>query len=134
MADMVRENEQRIATYTEQLKEKDDRIKALEQELQTLKNSSEASSANHETAAKVDHNDLAEIHRQYAAVLSTLNAKKCSPSNAYRLAGTACSKIRDCIGIAELKIVNEVTYQSTLERLGDPKLSVKGINQERSLF
>ena len=72
MADMVRENEQRIATYTEQLKEKDDRIRALEQELRTLKNSSEASSANHEAAAKVDRNDLAEIHRQYAAVLSTL--------------------------------------------------------------
>ena len=57
-------------------------------------------------------------------------AKKCSLSNAYRLAGTARSTIRDLIGIAELKIVNEVTYQSTLERLGDPKLSVKGIEQE----
>jgi len=34
------------------------------------------------------------------------------------------------LGIAELKIVNEVTYQSTLERLGDPKLPVKGIQQE----
>ena len=130
MADMVRENEQRIATYTEQLKEKDDRIKELEQELRSLKNSSEASSANHEAAAKVDRNDLAEIHRRYAAVLSTLNAKKCSLNNAYRLAGTARSTIRDFIGIAELKIANEVTYQSTLERLGDPKLSVKGIEQE----
>ena len=68
MADKVREHEQRIATYTEQLKEKDGRIKALELELRTLKNSSEASSANHEAAAKVDRNDLAEIHRRYAAV------------------------------------------------------------------
>ena len=109
MADMVRENEQRIATYTEQLKEKDDRIKALEQELRFLKNSSEASSANHEAAAKVHRNDLAEIHRRYAAVLSTLNAKKCSLNNAYRLAGTARSTIREFIGIAQLKIVNEVT-------------------------
>ena len=110
MADIVRENEQRIATYTEQLKEKDDRIKELEleQELRSLKNSSEASSANHEAAAKV----------------------KCSLNNAYRLAGTARSTIRDFIGIAELKIVNEVTYQSMLERLGDPKLPVKGIEQE----
>ena len=124
MADMVRENEQRIPTYTEQLKEKDDLIKALEQELRTLKNSSEASSA------KVDRNDLAEIHRRYAAVLSTPKEKKCSLNNSYRLAGTARSTIRDFIGIAELKIVNEVTYQSTLERLGDPKLSVKGIEQE----
>ena len=123
MADMVRENELRIATYTERLKEKDDRIKALEQELRSLKDSSEASSANHEAAAKVDRNDLAEIHRQYEAVLSTLN-------DAYRLAGTVRSTIRDFIGKAELKIVNEVTYQSTLERLGDPKLSVKGIEQK----
>ena len=73
---------------------------------------------------------LLEIHRRYAAVLSTLNEKKCSLNNAYRLAGTARSTIRDFLGIAELKIVNEVTYQSTLERLGDPKLSVKRIEQE----
>ena len=63
-------------------------------------------------------------------VLSTLNEKKCSLNNVYRLAGTARSTIRDFLGIAELKIVNEVTYQSTLERLGDPKLSVKRIEQE----
>ena len=77
MADIVR---QHIAAYTMQVKEKDDRIKALEQELRTLKNSSEPS-GNHETAAKVDHNGLAEIHRRYAAVLSTLNEKKCSLNN-----------------------------------------------------
>ena len=130
MADMVRQNEHQIAAYKEQLKEKDDRIKALEQELQTLKNSSEPSTNHEAAAAKVDHNDLAEIHRRYAVVLSTLNEKKCSLNNAYRLAGTARSTIRDFLGIAELKIVNEVTYQSTLERLGDPKLSVKRIEQE----
>ena len=129
MADMVQQNEQRIAAYTERLKEKDDRIKALEQELRTLKNSSEPS-ATQETAAKVDRNDLAEIHQRYVAVLSILNQKKCSLNNAYRLAGTASSTMRDFLGIAELKIVNEVTYQSTLERLGDPKLAVKGIEQE----
>ena len=129
MADMVRQNEQRIIAYTEQLRAKDDRIKALRQELRTRKNSSEPS-ANHEAAAKVDRNDLAEIHRRYAAVLSTLNEKKCSLNNAYRLAGTARSTMRDFLGIAELKIVNEVTYQSTLERLGDPKLSVERIEQE----
>ena len=129
MADLVRQNEQCIAAYTEQLKEKDDRIKALEQELRALKNCSEPST-NHEAAAKVDRNDLAEIHRRYAAVLSTLHEKKCSLNNAYRLAGTARSTIRDFLGIAELKIVNEVTYQSTLERLGDPKLAVKRIEQE----
>ena len=79
---------------------------------------------------KVDHNDLAKIDPRYVAVLSTLNEKKCSLNNAYRLAGTACSLIRDFIGIAELKIVNEVIYHSTLERLGDPKLSVKEIEQQ----
>jgi len=113
------------------LKERDDRIKALEQQLRTLQNSSEPSAGtNHEAAAKVNWNDLAEIHRRYVAVLSTLNGKKCSLNNAYRLAGTACSMIRDFLGIAELRIVNEVTYKSTLERLGDPKLSVKRIEQE----
>ena len=129
MADIVRQNEQCIIAYTEQLRAKDDRIKALQQELRTLKNSSKPL-ANHEAAAKVDRNDLAEIHRRYVAVLSTLNEKKCSLNNAYRLAGTAHSTIRDFLGIAELKIVNEVTYQSTLERLGDPKLSVERIEQE----
>ena len=63
-------------------------------------------------------------------MLLTLNEKKCSLNNAYRLAGTVRSTIRDFLVIAELKIVNEVTYQSTLERLGDPKLSVKRIEQE----
>jgi len=41
MADMVWQNEQLITAYTEQLKVKDDQIKALEQELRPLKNSSE---------------------------------------------------------------------------------------------
>ena len=40
------------------------------------------------------------------------------------------SALRDFLGIAELRIVNEVTYQGILERLGDPKLSVKRIEQE----
>ena len=79
---------------------------------------------------KVDRNDLVEIHQGYTVVLSTLNKKKCSLNNAYRLAGTACSAIRDFLGIAELKIVNQVTYQSTMERLRDTKLSVKRIKQE----
>jgi len=61
MADMVRQNEQRIAAYTEQMKLKDDRVKALEQELGALKNSSEPT-AHHKTAGKVDRNDLSEIH------------------------------------------------------------------------
>ena len=43
------------------------------------------------------------------------------------LAGTARNTIRDFIGITELRIVNEVTFQSTLEKLGDPKLPVKTI-------
>jgi len=131
MADLVQQNEQHIAAYKEQLKERDDRIKALEQQLRTLQNSSEPSAGtNHEAAAKVDRNDLVEIHRRYTAVLSTLNKKKCSLNNAYRLARTARSTIRDFLGIAELQTVNEVMYESTSERLGDPKLSVKRIEQE----
>ena len=113
------------------MKERDDRIKALEQQLRTLQNSSEPSTGtNHEAAVKVDRSNLAEIHRRYAVVLSTLNEKKCSLNNTYRLARTARSTIRDFLGIAELRIVNKVTYESTLERLGDPKLSVKRIKQQ----
>ena len=64
MADLVRQNEQRLQAYREQLKEKDERIKALEQQLRALQNSSAAPSAanSHKAAAKVDQNDLAEIH------------------------------------------------------------------------
>lgn len=61
-------------------------------------------------------------------MLSTLQEKKCTLTNAYRLAGTTRSTISDFLGVAELKIVNEVTFESTLERLG--KLAVKTIEQE----
>jgi len=80
-----------------------------EQQLWTLHNSSEPSAVtNHETAGKVDRNDLAEIHQQYVTVLSTLNERKRSLNNAYRLIGTARCMIRDFLGIAELRIVNKV--------------------------
>ena len=59
-----------------------------------------------------------------------LNERQCSLNNAYRLAGTACSTIRDFLGLAKLRIVNKVTYKSTLERLGEPKIAVKRIKQE----
>jgi len=49
---------------------------------------------------------------------------------ACRLAGTACSTIKDFLGLGELRIVNKVTYKSTLERLGEPKIAVKRIDQE----
>ena len=130
MADLVPQNDQQIATYKEELKAKDDLIKTLEQQLRTLQNSEPPAVTNHETGAKVDRNDLTEIQQRYAAVLSTLNEKKCGLNNAHRLAGTAHSTVRDFLGIAELRIVNKVTYQNTLERLGDTKLSVKMIKQE----
>lgn len=63
---------------------------------------------NHEAVVKVDRSDLAEIHEQYVTVLSTLNERKRSLNNAYRLIGTACCMIRDFLGIAELRIVNKV--------------------------
>ena len=63
-------------------------------------------------------------------MLSTLQEKKCSLNNAYRLAGTACNTIRDFLGIAKQRIVNQVTFQSTLERVGNPKPAVKTIKQE----
>lgn len=87
-----------------------------------MQNHAEPLPTDHEAAAKVGHNNLAEIHPRFAVDLSALKEKKCSLNNAYRLAGMARSTIKDFLGITELNIVNEMTYQSTLERLGDPKL------------
>ena len=88
MTDLVRHSEQRVAAYKEELREKDQRIKVLEQRPRAMQN------------CVVD-----------------LQEKKCSLNNAYGLAGTASSTIRDFLVIAELGSVNEVTFQSTLERL-----------------
>ena len=56
--------------------------------------------------------------------------EKCSLNNVCRLERTAQSTIRDFLSLAELRIVNEVTFQSTLERVGNPKPAVKTIKQE----
>lgn len=126
MAEYVTETERRIANYKQRARESEGRIRALEQQ-----NRTEPSTNPPETVpSKVDRNDLAEIHRRYAAVLAILKEKKCSLNNAYRLASTARSTVRDFLGIAELRIVSEVTYQRTLERLGDTKMSVKTIERE----
>ena len=110
--------------------ERDGYIKALERQLHELQSNGAEPTTETSAAAKVDRNDLEEVHRRYENVLSVLAERKCSLNNAYRMAGTARSTIRDFLGIAELKIVNEVTYNSTMERLGDPKLSVKAIERE----
>ena len=126
MAEFVRETEQRLENSKRKMREKDEQIEALQAQLRELKDQPEPP-ANQQAVAKVDRNDLEEIHRRYRAVLSVIRERKCSLNNVYRLAGTARSTIRDFLGIAELRIVNNVTYESTLERLGDPKLSVKTI-------
>ncbi|PFX34819.1 hypothetical protein AWC38_SpisGene254 [Stylophora pistillata] len=125
----VRETEQRLANSKRKMRKKDEQIEALQAQLRELKDQPEPP-ANQQAVAKVDRNDLEEIHRRYRAVLSVIRERKCSLNNAYRLAGTARSTIRDFLGIAELRIVNNVTYESTLERLGDPKLSVTTIEDE----
>ena len=56
--------------------------------------------------------------------------EKCSLNNVCRLERTAQSTIRDFLSLAELRIVNEVTFQSTLERVGNPKPAVKTIKRE----
>ena len=114
MADLVRQSEERVAAHKEEIKEKGKWFKALEEQLRAMPNSDVPSSVNQEASAKADRNDLAEIHRRHAAVLSTLQEKKCSLNQAYRLAGTARSIIRDFLGIAKLRIMNEVRFQSTL--------------------
>ncbi|CAH3117522.1 unnamed protein product, partial [Pocillopora meandrina] len=112
--------------FKEEITEKDERINALEQQLRAMQNPEVPSTANQEASAKVDRNDLADD----SSKLHGCAEKKCTLTNAYRLAGTARSTISDFLGVAELKIVNEVTFESTLERLGNPKLAVKTIEQE----
>ena len=130
MVDLVQQSEQHVTAYKEELRGKNEWMKALKQQLQAMQNPAVLSPVNHEVAAKADRNGFAEIHSHHSAVLSTLQEKKCSLNNAYRLAGTAHSIIRDFLGIAELRIVDEVTFQSTLNRVGDPRLAVKTIKQE----
>ena len=59
MTDLVRHSEQRVAAYKEELREKDERIKVLEQQPpRAMQNSAVPSSVNHEAAGKVDCNDF----------------------------------------------------------------------------
>ena len=131
MAGFVRSAEEKIATYKRDNSEQQQQIQTLRQQLTELQNRETASAQPDDiTTAKVDRNDLGEIHRRYSAVLSIIRERKCSLNNAYRLAGTPRSTIRDFLGIAELCIVNERTYESTMELMSDPKLSVKAIEKE----
>ena len=130
MATFVREAEKRVEAYKSRLREADTRISSLEEQLRELQQNGAAPVPDVPVAAKVGRNDLDEIHRRYAKVLAVISDKKCSLNNAYRLAGTARSTVRDFLGIAELKIVNEVTYNSTIERLADPRTAVKEIDRE----
>ena len=117
MTDLVRHSEQRVAAYKEELREKDQRIKVLEQQPRAMQNSAVPSPVIHEAAGKVDRNDLHRNPSTLSGGVVDLQEKKCSLNNAYGLAGTASSTIRDFLGIAELRSVNEVAFQSTLERL-----------------
>ena len=76
MADLVRQSEERVAVYKEEITEKEERIRALEQQLRAMQKPEVPSTANQEASAKVDRNDLDESHRRYAAVLSTLQEKR----------------------------------------------------------
>lgn len=129
MAGFVRKAELRLANYRRKIQEKDEQIEALQVQLWELEDQPEPP-VNQQAEAKVDRNDLEEIHRRYRAVLSVICERKCSLNNAYRLAGAARSSICDFLGIAELWIVNNITYKSTLERLGNPNLSIKTIKHE----
>ena len=117
MTDLVRHSEQRVAADKEELRGKDERIKVLEQQPRAMQNSAVPSPVNHEAAGKVDHNDLHRNPSTLSGGIVDLQEKKCGLNNAYGLAGIASSTVRDFLGIAELGSVNEVTFQSTLERL-----------------
>ncbi|KAL9976819.1 hypothetical protein ACROYT_G014154 [Oculina patagonica] len=71
------------------------RVKKLEQQLRAYAQPMPSQDA--PTAPKVDRNDLDEIHRRYGKVLAVIRERKCSLNNAYRMAETARSTIRDFI-------------------------------------
>ena len=130
MATFVREAGQGVEAYKSRLREADAWIVSLEEQLRELQQNGAALVPDVPVAAKVGRNNLDEIHRRYAKVLAEIAKKKCSLNNAYGLAGTARSTIRDFLSIAELKIVNEVTYNSIIERLAGPRTAVNQIEQE----
>ena len=99
MAGLVRSAEEKIATYKMHNNEQQQQIQTLRQQLTELQNRETASAQPEDiTTAKVDRNDLGEIHRRYSAVLSIITERKCSLNNAYRLAGTPRSTIRRPVG------------------------------------
>ena len=75
MVDLVQQSEQHVAAYKEELRGKNEWMKALKQQLQAMQNPAVLSPVNHEAAAKVDRNGFAEIHSYHSAVLSTLQEK-----------------------------------------------------------
>ena len=93
MAHFVQEAEEKVAAYREKIKESTAHIKALERQLHELRSNGAEPTTETSAAAKVDRNDLEEVHRQYKNVLSVLVDRKCSLNNAYRMAGRACSTI-----------------------------------------
>lgn len=91
MAALVWQSKEHVTAYKEERKEKDEHIKVFKLQLRAMQNPAVPLSANQEATAKVDHNNLTNIHQCYAVVMSTLLEKKGSLNNAYRLAGTASS-------------------------------------------
>lgn len=91
MAALVWQSKEHVTAYKEERKEKDEHIKVFKLQLRAMQNPAVPLSANQEATAKVDHNNLTNIHQCYAVVMSTLQEKKGSLNNAYRLAGTASS-------------------------------------------
>ena len=106
MVQFVREVEEKEAAYREKIKESTAHIKALERQLHEPRSNGAEPTTETSAAAKVDCNDLEEVHRRYENVLSVLAERKSSlnhVNNAYRMAGTARSTIRDFLGIIIIK-------------------------------
>ena len=115
MAGFLRSAEDKIATYKRHNSEQQQQTETLWQQLNELQNRETASAQPDDiTTAKVDRNNLEEIHRRYSAVLSIIKERKCSLNNAYRLAGTPRSTIPAFLVIAELRILNEQTYEDRM--------------------
>ena len=88
MADLAWLNEQHVSAYKEKLREKDEQIKALEQQLHTLQNPSEPS-------ATINH-----------------EAKNHTQQHIQTFRHSSVSTIKDFLAIAELNTVKKVTYHA----------------------
>ena len=123
----MRTREEAIKTLQNKLADAKKTIAALKTELETLRRS-QTDQPQHQQqqrgANRVSTHSLAEIHQRYQKVLHILKENDCSMANAFRLADSPRSTLRDFVAIAELKIVDSREHDLIIR---DQSTSVKDL-------